>query len=100
MKSALFVAALMLGGTAIAQTQPSGETVSDPSLSTGPRGLTQQGTDPEGQACAPAGFNQGTTSYPTCAGTPAASTTSPPPCSRTVTDNCIQAYERGVRRPG
>ena len=99
MKSALFVAALMLGSTAIAQTQPSGETVSDPSLSTGPRGVTQQGTDPEGQACAPAGFNQGASSYPTCSATPAASTT-PPPCSRTVTDNCIQAYERGVRRPG
>ena len=100
MKSALVIAALFFGGTAIAQTQPSGETVSDPSLSTGPRGVTQQNTDPEGQACAPAGFNQGASSYPTCAGTPAASSTTPPRCSRTVTDNCIQAYERGVRRPG
>ena len=100
MKSALVVAALLFGGTAIAQTQPSGETVSDPSLATGPRGVTQQGTDPEGQACVPAGFNQGASAYPTCAAPPAASSTTPPPCSRTVTDNCIQAYERGVRRPG
>jgi hypothetical protein len=56
--------------------QPSGETVDDPSQSTGPRGVTQQGTVPDGQT----GANR---EYP--------------PCSRTVTDGCIQTYEKGVR---
>jgi hypothetical protein len=27
-----------------------------------------------------------------------ASTANPPACSKTVTDGCIQTYERGVRR--
>lgn len=99
MKIILFAAALTLGSAAAAQ---SGNTVSDPSQAMGPRGVTQQGTDPDGQACTPAGFNAGTTGYPAC---PAdASTTSTtaagtaPRCSKTVTDGCIQAYERGVRR--
>jgi hypothetical protein len=99
MKIVLFAAALTLSGAALAQT---GNTVSDPSQSSGPRGVTQQGTDPEGQACTPAGYNAGTTGYPTCAagnsnaGSGAGAT--PPRCSKTVTDGCIQAYERGVRR--
>ena len=101
MKAILFAAALAVGGAAFAQT---GNTVSDPSQSSGPQGVTQQGTDPEGQACTPAGFNAGTSAYPPCggAGTSAGATgagTAPPPCSRTVTDGCIQTYERGVRRP-
>ncbi|HYG48278.1 MAG TPA: hypothetical protein VD846_10100 [Allosphingosinicella sp.] len=104
MKIILFAAALTLGSAAMAQT---GNTVSDPSQASGPRGVTQQGTDPDGQACTPAGFNAGTTGYPPCgtdnAGTgtstaSGASTANPPPCSKTVTDGCIQAYERGVRR--
>jgi len=97
MKIIIFAAALTLGSAALAQT---GNTVSDPSQSSGPRGVTQQGTDPEGQPCTPAGYNAGATAYPTCpAGnaTPQSSAT-PPRCSRTVTDHCIQAYERGVRR--
>ncbi|HEX8571656.1 MAG TPA: hypothetical protein VF759_02765 [Allosphingosinicella sp.] len=97
MKIIIFAAALTLGGAALAQT---GNTVSDPSQSSGPRGVTQQGTDPEGQACTPPGYNAGTTGYPTCeagSGTPA-STATPPRCSKTVTDHCVQAYERGVRR--
>lgn len=99
MKAILFAAALTIGGTAFAQT---GNTVADPSQSSGPRGVTQQGTDPDGQACTPAGFNANSSAYPPC---PAGGTTSaagagttPPPCSRTVTDGCIQTYERGVRR--
>ncbi len=87
--------------------QPSGETVDDPSQATGPQGVTQQGTDPQGQATAPAGTNQ---MAPGSAGTmvpapnqSAAFTPRPaageyPPCSRSVTDNCVQTYERGVRR--
>ena len=97
MKSIVVAAALVLGGTAFAQT---GSTVTDPSQSSGPRGVTQQGTDPEGQPCTPAGFNQGTSSYPPCGANnaPPESSATPPPCSRTVTDHCIQTYERGVRR--
>ena len=96
MKVFLFAAALTLGTAAVAQT---GNTVSDPSQSSGPRGVTQQGTDPEGQPCSPPGFNQGTSGYPTCGdkGNGMASA-SPPACSRTVTDSCVQTYERGVRR--
>ncbi len=99
MKIILFAAALTLGSAAVAQ---SGNTVDDVSQASGPRGVTQQGTDPEGQACTPAGFNAGTTGYPPCpAGASTTSTTAggtPPRCSKTVTDGCIQAYERGVRR--
>lgn len=116
MKTILFAAALTLGGAAIAQTadqtqpadssQPSGETVDDPSQATGPQGVTQQGTDPNGTATAPAGTNQAPTGEPAVASAnqQAAFTSQPaagnyPPCSRTVTDSCVQTYERGVRRP-
>ena len=115
MKSLFFAAALMVSSVAIAQT---GNTVSDPDQSSGPRGVTQQGTDPNGEACTPAGYNAGGSGYPPCTGAEAsggmASTTTAggggtigsgtrasgalPPCSRTVTDGCIQTYERGVRR--
>ena len=97
MKMFVFAAALMLGSAAVAQ---SGNTVDDPSQSTGPRGVTQQGTDPDGQPCTPAGYNANTSAYPTCeAGSAsAASSPTPPRCSKTVKDHCIQAYERGVRR--
>ncbi len=101
MKIILFAAALTLGSASLAQT---GNTVSDPSQASGPRGVTQQGTDPDGQACTPAGYNAGTTGYPPCAagnsnaGTGTGTGATPPRCSRTVTDGCIQAYERGVRR--
>jgi hypothetical protein len=98
MKIIVFAAALSLASaTAFAQT---GNTVDDPSQASGPRGVTQQGTDPDGQPCTPAGYNAGSSAYPTCAagsGTPA-STATPPHCSKTVKDHCIQAYERGVRR--
>ena len=113
MKALLFAAALSISGIAIAQdtttqgsAQPSGQTVDDPSQATGPQGVTQQGTDPNGQAVAPAGTNE----TPSGAGmaTPApnqqaAFTPRPaageyPPCSKSVTDSCVQTYERGVRR--
>ncbi|HEX9954606.1 MAG TPA: hypothetical protein VGB48_05235 [Allosphingosinicella sp.] len=115
MKTLLFAAALALSGTAIAQT---GNTVNDPAQSSGPRGVTQQGTDPNGEACTPAGFNAGSTGYPPCSGAMAGGTTGGAPsgsmaggttggtmgggalpaCSKTVTDRCTQTYERGVRR--
>ena len=120
MKALLFAAAISVSGIALAQStssqdtdttattaQPSGQTVDDPSQSTGPQGVTQQGTDPDGQAAAPAGTNEGPTGPGMAQPTPnqqAAFTPRPaageyPPCSRTVTDGCIQTYERGVRRP-
>jgi hypothetical protein len=98
MKFTLFAAALTLASAAAAQT---GNTVSDPSQSSGPRGVTQQGTDPDGQACSPAGYNAGAGGYPACdatEGLQAPTVHTPPNCSRTVKDHCIQAYERGVRR--
>lgn len=101
MKTLFFAAALALSGAAIAQT---GNTVNDPDQSSGPRGITQQGTDPNGQACSPPGYNAGG-GYPPCgsemgnsAGTGTATGGTLPPCSRTVTDRCQQTYERGVRR--
>jgi hypothetical protein len=113
MKVILFAAALTLGSAALAQT---GNTVDDPAQASGPRGVTQQGTDPDGQACTPAGYNQGTSGYPPCGGDMNASSAGGtagtgmsggggmggsgalPPCSRTVKDRCVQAYERGRRR--
>jgi hypothetical protein len=99
MKIILFAAALTLGSAALAQT---GNTVDDVSQASGPRGVTQQGTDPDGQACTPAGYNANTTGYQPCAaGNSNASTgagAAPPRCSKTVRDGCVQAYERGVRR--
>jgi hypothetical protein len=109
MKILIAAAALSLSGIALAQTtpaedqavQPSGETVDDPSQATGPEGITQQGTDPNGQAVAPSGVNEG----PQLAGmvdqnalTPRPASTEYPACSRTVTDGCVQTYEKG-RRP-
>lgn len=88
--------------------QPSGQTVDDPLQSTGPQGVTQQGTDPNGQATAPAGTNMGTMGTGSgmampapnqnAAFTPRAAAGEYPPCSRTVTDSCVQTYERGGTR--
>ena len=61
MKKLVLAAALMVATAAFAQ---SGQTVSDPSQSTGPHGITQQGTDPDGQAVAPPGTNQPVTAPP------------------------------------
>jgi len=98
----MIAAAVMLSGTAIAQ-QPSGQTVSDPSQSMGPQGITQQGTDPDGIHCTPPGFNAGMSPYPQCVSgrhpNIGRNPESPPVCTRRITDHCIQSYERGVPRP-
>jgi hypothetical protein len=86
--------------------QPGGQTVNDPSQASGQAGVTQQGTDPNGQANPPAGTDQMPTQGTSPARSddssgampPRATTTDYPPCSRTVTDSCVQTYERGVRR--
>jgi hypothetical protein len=63
-------------------------------------GITQQRTNPEGQLCTPSGLKQGIGAYPPCpsGATAAQSSPTPPPCSRTVTDHCIQTYEGGRPR--
>lgn len=111
MRSALFGAALLIGTAALAQPTTS-ETEAQSTASTGATvapGNTRPETDARGipvisaPAVAPAGWN-----VPYGQGTPApASGPAPamgaaadlPPCSRTVTDRCVQTYERGARRP-
>ena len=100
MKSLVFAAVLTMSAAALAQ-QPSGQTVPDPSMATGPRGVTQQGTNPDGLHCTPPGFNMGASQYPQCVNgrhpNIGRDPTSPPRCTRRITDHCVQAYERGVR---
>ena len=118
MKTAIFAAALLVGGVAVAQTtdattQPTTTTTAPPS--TQPTPYTPSNLPPERDARgipvisapaeAPAGANQ---TQPIPAGavftpnpnqaqvfTPRPATEEYPACSRTVTDNCVQAYERG-----
>jgi hypothetical protein len=101
MKSALFAAALLVGSAAMAQetVAPANDSperdargipvVSDPA--TAPAGTNQAVSVPAGTQAVPAPNQQ------------AAFATRPadqeyPVCSRTVTDNCVQSYERG-RKP-
>jgi hypothetical protein len=96
MKSVLFVAAIMFAGAATAQTvsQPSN---ASPELDA--RGIPVI-SDP---ATVPAGFNAppgmgGPMVDPASPPAPQPATENYPACSRTVTDNCVQTYERGRRR--
>ena len=110
MKTALFAAALLMSSAAIAQTTtpaPADSATAPVSVpdNTAPR-TDNNGTpvisDP---APVPAGFNQapGTNGVggpyvdPSQPPAPQTATGDYPPCSRTVTDHCIQTYERGVR---
>lgn len=103
MKLIMMAAALMLGGTAVAQTTTgTGQTVAP--------GNTSPETDARGipvisaPAEAPPGYNQPVQQVP--AGTPLPTVARPtptvagplPPCTRTVTDRCTQTYERGRAR--
>jgi hypothetical protein len=109
MKSALFGAAL-LGIAAVAQPTATAGQTTDATGGTVAPGNTNPETDARGipvisaPAVAPAGWNQPYgTGTPAPASQPAPSmgaATDLPPCSRTVTDRCVQTYERGVRRPG
>jgi hypothetical protein len=115
MRSALFGAFLLIGTAAIAQpatTEPAAAAQSPQPITAGATvapGNTDPETDARGipvisaPAVAPPGWNvplgQGT---PAPAGGPAPSmgaASDLPPCSRTVTDRCVQTYERGVGRP-
>ncbi len=123
MKSAIFAAALLVGGAAYAQSTPPTPTGTTPPPDTSNMATSQTGTqtatpgnqNPERDARGipvvsdpaevPAGANQS-------AEIPAGATFQPNPnqaqvftprpasqeyqaCSRTVTDNCVQSYERG-----
>ena len=103
MKAAILAIALAMGGTAVAQTtDASGQTVApgNQAPERDARGIPVV-SDP---AQAPAGFNQapqvgGTGASPSTPPAPQPSNENYPACSRTVTDNCVQSYERGVARP-
>ena len=93
MKSILLATAILFAGTAAAQTvsQPSN---ASPELDA--RGIPVV-SDP---ATVPAGFNNppgmgGPMVDASASATPQPATESYPPCSREVTDNCLQTYERG-----
>lgn len=84
--------------------QPSGVTTTDGTVPGD--GITQQQTDPQGVAVAPPGTNQRPVNpnvdvvpamNQQTAFTPRPATGPYPPCSRTVTDGCVQTYERGPR---
>jgi len=101
MKSLLVAAALLAGTAAIAQ-EPVAPGNAAPERDS--RGIPVV-SDP---ATAPAGTNQapppGTGPVIPNPNQAAAFATQPstgekPPCSRTVTDNCTQTYERGAGRP-
>jgi len=110
MKSALFAVALLCGGAAIAQTEPQTPmaTTATPTSQTVAPGNTDPELDARGipvvsdPATSPPGFNQGPAvggpavdALPTAPPAPQPATESYPACSRTVTDNCVQTYERG-----
>jgi hypothetical protein len=121
MKPALFAAALMISGGAFAQgTTPPTPATTSPPAETAPAesaatAASSQAVAPGSQApardargiavrsdpaTAPPGFNQppqpgGTGASPAATPTPQPDTGESPPCSRTVTDNCVQTYERG-----
>ena len=124
MRMILLAAALSVGGVAYAQTEmetdaqaeadatvgsPDG---TDPNARAVPPGdgITQQGTNPEGRGVAPPGTNEVLTPLPgavivpdpnqQAAFTPKPATKDYPVCSKTVTDGCVQAYERGVGPDG
>lgn len=87
MKVFVLAAALTVGSAAWAQVPPGD-------------GITQQGTNPEGQACTPDGFNQGLSVYPPCEalGGPAPGMEEYPPCTRQNADRCLQTYTRWTER--
>lgn len=107
MKLVPFVAALMLSGAAMAQDTQPATTVAP--------GNAAPERDARGipvvsdAATAPAGVNQPVVAEPGARLVPnpnasAAFATQPSTenyqaCSKTVTDNCVQAYERGSRAP-
>jgi len=113
MRTALFAAALLMSSAAIAQTTdkiaPPADSATSPVVmpdNSAPR-IDNNGTPViSAPAVAPPGFNQapgmngvgGPYVDPSQPPTPTAATGDYPPCTRTVTDHCIQLYERGIGR--
>ena len=117
MKSVLFAAALLMSGAALAQETDTTETTVTTETTTTmatPTTVAPSNASPERDArgipvisdaaTAPAGANQAVVVPPGAQVIPnpnqaatfqtQASTESYPACSRTVTDNCVQTYER------
>ena len=102
MKTVLFAAALLVSGSALAQqTSAPGNAsperdargipvVSDPAEV--PAGANEARPVPPGAVFTPNPNQQAVFS-------PRQAAENYPACSRTVTDNCVQTYERGSRRP-
>lgn len=115
MKKLVLAAALMLGSAAVAQTAPEQNTAAPAGTTVAP-GNSAPERDARGipvvsdPASAPTGANQPVSAPAGARIVPAEnqaavfatqpSTKEYPVCSRTVTDGCVQAYERGSRRPG
>lgn len=101
MKLALFAAALTLGSAGLAQvtntqvadgSPPERDARGIPVISAPavvPAGANQAVTAPAGSQVVPAPNQSAVFSTK-------ASTETYPPCTREVTDNCVQTYERGV----
>ena len=108
MKSLFLASALLVSSAAFAQTTTAPAPLPHPEA-TGPT-VAPDNSNPERDArgiavisdaaTAPAGFNQqpgmgGPTADPSLPPPSQPATESYPACSRTVTDNCVQTYERG-----
>ena len=116
MRKLLLIAALTMGGSAIAQTGPINRPI-QPGTNAGPvsgmdpdgrqgvmtnrpgippgDGIDMHGHDPEGQAFTPLGFNTGigpAVYPPVTMAPPALIGGNYPPCSPQVTDRCVQTY--------
>ena len=118
MKTILFAAALSISGIALAQAAGTTGEATEPMAATSQTvapGNAAPERDARGipvvsdPAMAPAGANEPVSVTPGATVVPnpnqsAAFASQPaaedyPACSRTVTDNCVQAYERGVGNP-
>lgn len=107
MKTVLFATAIMFAGAAVAQTTTHHTTTATSQTSQPSNAAPERDargipviSDP---ASVPAGFNAppgmgGPMVDASAPPTPQPATENYPACSRTVTDNCVQTYERG-RRP-
>ena len=105
MKSTFFAAAVLLASTAaIAQPPaPTADTATVAPSNSAPERDARGIPVVSAPATAPTGWNQplGTGNAPPNQPAPSmGAATDLPPCSRTVTDRCVQTYERGVRNPG
>ena len=108
MNTLAFTVALLFAGAAAAQTYPEPAPAPAPAATSGT--VAPDNSNPERDArgipvisdaaTVPAGFNNppgmgGPLVDASAAPAPQPATDSYPPCSREVTDNCVQTYERG-----